>query len=398
MAPTEPAQFDEPLVFAPNSDECDGAIIWLHGFGDKPKGWGSALKLLRVLPNWKWIHLHAPLLPQPAYGGKRMPAWGQFLSTDCIHVGSADHEETDNNGFYAASVAGVKQQIELLEKAGVPLDKIVVGGFSQGAAVALETALTGQRPIAGCIVLSGWMTPRARAALANESLKNLPLLVCHGAKDEMVGVDCAKACVDSLQAAGRQVHFEEFEALAHSSCSEELDHVNKFLFSSLCPGTSAPSIDWEQSESDDDFEDNESDDEIYVIKQALKTIQEQFERTPDAASSKSLESLQNFEHIADHAALVPIPGDLLWDWDDLLAQLGAKGAAAVFVGAAKAALEDAARDITFEEFTDRMEEHAGWEGEEKDEEAEEEDEEVDDAEEQEEGEDGPAAKRCRIDL
>lgn len=322
-----------------------------------------------------------------------MPAWGQFFSAACIQVGGTDYDDLDKGNFYAASVAAVHQQIDSLEQAGVPLNKIVIGGFSQGAAVALEATLAAKRPVAGCIALSGWMTPRARTLSADANVKSGAFLICHGTKDDMVGVDCAKASANLLTTSGRNVEFKEYKSLKHSSCPEEMDVVAKFLFSCLSPGAEVPSIDWSAADSDsDDFDDDESDDEVYVAKQALQTVKQQFESD---GKSSSLETLQDFELLPDNAALVPIPGDLLWDFDDLLEQLGEKGAAEVFIRGAQAALEDPAREITLSQFKERMEEHAGFQDEGEESEDDGDVEEEDSEKEADNLDKGPNAKRPR---
>mmetsp|Transcript_81197 Transcript_81197/g.226021 ORF Transcript_81197/g.226021 Transcript_81197/m.226021 type:complete len:409 (+) Transcript_81197:65-1291(+) len=357
MAQQGGAKLGKPLLFEPPSAPCEGAVLWLHGFGDRPEGWASILKRFRTgdLPSsrWKWMFLRAPPVPQPAYGGRKVPAWGQFFSPNCVHVGQGDHEDPDAAGFYAASVAAVEREIDSLEKAGVPPSKVVVGGFSQGAALALEVALNLQRPIAGCVALSGWLTPRARSALGSKNPKPR-FLVCHGTKDDMVGFDCAKAAVASLQDAGADVKFEEFKGLEHASCPRELEAVASFLFSSLSPSAEAPRIDWEEAESGSDSLDDDSEEEVlYVSKQALKDVKEKFEAGQQVPAS-ALESLQNLDALPDDAAMVPIPIDVLADFDELLEKLGAKGAGEIFVKAAQAALDDSEREMSASQFREQM--------------------------------------------
>lgn len=59
----------------------------------------------------------------------------------------------------AESVAHVQSLIAEEVAAGIPLNRIVVGGFSQGGHVAYKTVLTNDAPLAGCIALSTWMEP-----------------------------------------------------------------------------------------------------------------------------------------------------------------------------------------------------------------------------------------------
>jgi predicted esterase len=54
-------------------------------------------------------------------------------------------------------IISVKQLIKEEEDKGIPSNKIFVGGFSQGGAVSLYTALTLGKPLAGVIALSSWL-------------------------------------------------------------------------------------------------------------------------------------------------------------------------------------------------------------------------------------------------
>ncbi|CAE8620683.1 unnamed protein product [Polarella glacialis] len=194
---TEPAQFGKPLVFGPEvGDGCDAAVLWLHGFGDAPSGWASALRALRLrTPRWRWLHLRAPRVKQPCYGNQAVPAWGQFVSQDCIHVGGKDYEDPDTAGIYARSVAAVHAELDM------------------------------------------------------------PMLVCHGTADDMVGFDCAEAAVSALGQAGLKVQFERFEGLKHSSSPKLLAELSDFVRTLLPCDDNIPSV----GEDDADSEEREGE-------------------------------------------------------------------------------------------------------------------------------------------
>ncbi|CAJ1404183.1 unnamed protein product [Effrenium voratum] len=282
------------------------AIIWLHGFGDTPLGWASALQTFRtsIDEKWRWVHLCAPTLPQPCFGNKKLPAWGQFKALDCIHVGSVDYENEDG---YAASVAAVMSQLEELEKT-LPANRILLGGFSQGAAVALECALCYPRALAGCVVLSGWATPTARrrlsspspapSASAASSPPATSFLLCHGEADDMVGLDCAEAAAESLQKAGAQVQLHKYPGLEHGSCPQLLKTVADFMCKRLgCP--LPEDITWEESDSESDGEDL-----IYVPRRLLDGLCNQLANNASIGSS-SIADLLSPSGLGDSEILVP---------------------------------------------------------------------------------------------
>lgn len=191
-----------------------------------------------------------------------MPAWGEFLDKGCVEVGSTDHDSTDAAGYYAAAVRSVHHCIDALERDGVPPERVVVAGFSQGAALALLGALTYTRPLAGCVVLSGWMLPSAKRSLANSANRESQFLLVHGTEDTDVNCDCGDWAARQLRAAGAHVEFEEFEGLDHDSCEYVEDAVARFLGQTLA---SFPDAGGEPDAEEDDDEDDDGDDDVLPV-------------------------------------------------------------------------------------------------------------------------------------
>eukprot|EP00928_Gymnodinium_smaydae_P030357 TRINITY_DN22606_c0_g1_i2.p1 TRINITY_DN22606_c0_g1~~TRINITY_DN22606_c0_g1_i2.p1 ORF type:complete len:421 (+),score=56.45 TRINITY_DN22606_c0_g1_i2:43-1263(+) len=367
------SKFGKPRLFTPESEGSElGAVVWLHGFGDVPDGWASAFQPLRAsgspYSQLRWIHLRAPSLPQPAYRGERVPAWGQFVSKKCIHVGGPDYDDSDEAGMYASSVQQVMSEIEALEKSGVPPGKVIVGGFSQGAAVALETVLTSKHSLAGCIALSGWLSLRARKALESRSTIKTPVLLCHGTKDDMVGFDCATAASAALEAAGVKAQFEKYEGLDHSSCPQELKALASFISSNIAPSVEAASVDFEEDGSG--LCDSDDDAEItYVSKTALELFAQRLQNKEQVPKTAELSKLMDSDGIADDETMVPVPVDLIVDMDDLVEKLGAKGAIEIFVQGVNAALNQTEKHMPLAQWREykSMQMHGFEEGEEEEE-------------------------------
>ena len=82
-------------------------------------------------------------------GGMPMPAWSDIFGLDAS-------SKEDAAGF-EESFARIKSIINQTIASGIPASNIVVGGFSQGGAVALHTAMRLTIPIAGYIALSTWL-------------------------------------------------------------------------------------------------------------------------------------------------------------------------------------------------------------------------------------------------
>lgn len=208
------ADLPEPdLIFEPECNPCEAAVIWLHGLDDRPEHWASSLTAARKRrPHLKWVFMRAPERRIACYAGKVHPSWGDFSDPGMVAVGSVDHECRDSRGWYAASVAAVHAHIHALEKTGIPSERVVVVGISQGAALAAEAALTIQARLGGWAMLSGWLMPRARAALLlSLNGRGARVLVCHGTEDDQVAYGCALFARDLLKGVGARIEFESFE-------------------------------------------------------------------------------------------------------------------------------------------------------------------------------------------
>lgn len=241
--------FREPVVYEPVYETgLKAAVVWLHGFEDDPASWAGTLQPLRYIDStlgWRWLHLGAPMMKQPCYAGARTPGWGQFFSKDCICPGSVDYEHEDDAGWYAQSVEQIRSTIEELGFEGVPPERIVLGGYSQGAAIAMEAALSMPWALAGCVVLSGWPTHRVRKSLLPNSPPRTPFLICHGKEDDTVDVECAKRAARAAENAGLNVFFRTYEGMGHDTCPDELVLLSRFLHARLAPEFPEPEIDWE---------------------------------------------------------------------------------------------------------------------------------------------------------
>ena len=93
-------------------------------------------------------------------------------------IGAGSHE--DEAGMLA-SVRTISQLVAEEVDAGIPSERIIVGGFSQGSAISLLTGLTIERKIAGLVCLSGWLGLSDKAAaMQTDHAKKLPIFWGHG--------------------------------------------------------------------------------------------------------------------------------------------------------------------------------------------------------------------------
>jgi phospholipase/carboxylesterase len=198
------------------------AVIWLHGLGADGHDFEPIVPELR-LPASKpvrFVFPHAPQRPVTINMGMRMRAW-----YDILQMGGGPEDE-----------AGIRDSENLLEKLilketqrGMPHDRIVLAGFSQGGAIVLQTALRRRERLGGVLALStylplAWTLQKERSQESN----GLPIFMAHGQHDGMIGIERAAQSRDALQALGYAVEWHEYP-MQHSVCPEEIADISAFL-------------------------------------------------------------------------------------------------------------------------------------------------------------------------
>lgn len=201
-------------------------IIFLHGLGDTGHGWASAIGAIRP-PFCKVICPTAPEMPVTLNAGMRMPSWFDLKSLD----GSGNEDE---EGILKATKQ-VHGMIESEVKSGIPPERIIIGGFSQGAALALYSALTLPKRIGGVVCLSGWL-PLVKSFPASLKTSNdLDVLQCHGVCDPLVKYQWGTMTASVLKTFLKNPEFKTYPGLMHTSSDEELQDVKTFIDKRLPP-------------------------------------------------------------------------------------------------------------------------------------------------------------------
>nr|XP_008518994.1 PREDICTED: acyl-protein thioesterase 2 [Equus przewalskii] len=176
------------------------------------------------------LSLRRPRIPVTLNMKMVMPSWFDLMGL------SPDAPE-DEAGIKKAA-ENIKALIEHEMKNGIPANRIVLGGFSQGGALSLYTALTCPHPLAGIVALSCWLPlHRAFPQAANGSAKDLAILQCHGELDPMVPVRFGALTAEKLRSVvtPARVQFKTYPGVMHSSCPQEMAAVKEFLEKLLPP-------------------------------------------------------------------------------------------------------------------------------------------------------------------
>jgi phospholipase/carboxylesterase len=198
-----------------------GSIIWLHGLGADGHDFEAIVPELKLPSDLalRFVFPHAPIQPVTINGGMAMRSWYDILSFDT-------DARADRDGVLKSSAFLDGLILREIER-GIRPEKVVIAGFSQGGAVAIQTALHTEHPIAGLMALSTYMAiPDAAAKTAGP--KNLPIFMAHGSADTVLRIDWGRASAERLTESGYTVDWHEYP-MAHAVCAQEISDISNWL-------------------------------------------------------------------------------------------------------------------------------------------------------------------------
>ncbi|GMH98298.1 hypothetical protein TrVE_jg6145 [Triparma verrucosa] len=200
------------------------ALVWLHGLGDSPSSWQRG-KFPNLSPS---ISLHVPSAPPgpvpSQVSTENIPSWFPIPS----------YPLTSNNVDSRELNTAISSIHELLKSLPYPPSRIVLGGFSQGGALALAAGLCHQPPLAGIVSVSGWLP----SSSCSSSLSSPFLFTC-GTSDPIVPFTLAKKSGASLSAlataSAANATISHVQRGSHTPKKPELEQVTAFINSYLPP-------------------------------------------------------------------------------------------------------------------------------------------------------------------
>jgi phospholipase/carboxylesterase len=218
-----------PTIEIEPEDPADAAVIWLHGLGADGQDFVPAVPHLGLPPahRTRFVFPTAEAIPVTINAGMVMPAWYDIRDLDLGAEGRSDGEGLRR------SVERVRALVAREVERGIAPERIVVAGFSQGGAVAVELVLTHRERLAGLVALSTYLVdPERLEAHRSEANADLTVLQCHGTFDPMVPVSFGEAARDRLQGMGYDVVWRAYP-MQHEVCLEELDVIGRYLRTQL---------------------------------------------------------------------------------------------------------------------------------------------------------------------
>ncbi len=208
------------LESAPNPT---AAVIWLHGLGADGNDFAGLVPQLDLqgCPPIRFVFPHAPSIPVTINGGYVMPAWYDLLGVNLV-------DRQDSAGIQK-SEKEITALIENEVARGIPYERIVLAGFSQGCAMALHTGLRLPHRLAGIMALSGYLPLADRFATERtQANASTPIFMAHGTQDPVVVLARGEDSRNALAALGHPVQWHTYP-MPHSVHPREVADISAFL-------------------------------------------------------------------------------------------------------------------------------------------------------------------------
>lgn len=212
-----------PYVEVEPTVPAKACVIWMHGLGDSGHGFAPIAPELKLPEDMavRFVFPHAPERPVTINGGMRMRAWYDIKSLDF-------NSRADIDGA-KESAAQIEALIQQQVDKGIPHEKIVLAGFSQGGVIALHLATTYGHKVAGIMALSTYLCePDNLADRAVDVNKSTPIMMAHGEQDEVVPVFLGNAAYKILTENGFNATWQTY-AMQHNVCWQEIQDISNWL-------------------------------------------------------------------------------------------------------------------------------------------------------------------------
>lgn len=197
-----------------------GVVIFLHGLGAD----GFDFRDIFVTPQFNKIRFilpHAPYQPVTINQGFEMRAWYDLYDLSF-------EKDEDELGMEKSSLT-IQKLIEEQISLGIPSEKIIIGGFSQGAVMSFYLGMKYHKKLGGIAVLSGYLPLKEKltSSIKNELL-NIPIFMAHGLYDNVIDIQIADSSFKELLKKFNSASFKKYP-MGHEVCEKEIGDLSLFF-------------------------------------------------------------------------------------------------------------------------------------------------------------------------
>ncbi|MCP5157923.1 MAG: alpha/beta fold hydrolase [Gammaproteobacteria bacterium] len=199
------------------------SVIWMHGLGADAHDFEPIVPELRLSAELgiRFVFPNAPVRPVTINNGMRMRAWYDVLSMDLPR-------QEDPDGVYASERA-ICTLLEQEKQRGIPVERIVLAGFSQGGAMALHTGLRYPERLAGILALSCYIPLAGRLSSERRPAnQQTPIFIAHGDYDAVIPMRYGQQSAEALQGLGYAVEWSDY-GMGHEVCWQEIRDIAEWL-------------------------------------------------------------------------------------------------------------------------------------------------------------------------
>ena len=203
------------------------SVIWLHGLGADGHDFESVVPQL-VRPEWpavRFVFPHAPVRPVTINNGMAMRAWYDIKGMQIA-------DKQDEPGI-RQSIAQLDDLIAHEVERGIPSQRVLLAGFSQGGAIVLAGGVRHAAKLAGIVALSTYLPLAEKtAAERSDANKGLPIFMGHGSIDNVVPEVLGTTTRNALETLGYAVEWHSYP-MAHQVSAQEIADLRRWMTARL---------------------------------------------------------------------------------------------------------------------------------------------------------------------
>lgn len=213
-------------------DDVSATVILLHGLGASGHDFATVPDFLQLPADLgvRFIFPHAPNEKVTINGFMEMPAWYDIY-------GFSPDSPQDREGIEHSS-QWIRQMIEWEMSKGMPSERIVLAGFSQGGAIALHTAIHYDMPLAGVLALSTYVPLHQDLGVQHQPVqRDRRFFMAHGTQDPVIPIEHARTSKSLLEQYYQHIIYREY-TMAHEVCPQQIMDIRQVLIDWLRPSNS----------------------------------------------------------------------------------------------------------------------------------------------------------------